>query len=108
MTYPVAFREKVLSVRKRENLTIEEIAVRFDVGKASVSRWIKTPLPKYTRNKPAVKLDREALAKEMTEHPDSYLYERAERFAVSVSGISAALKRLGISRKKKSATSQSG
>jgi hypothetical protein len=29
-----------------------------------------------------------------------YLYERAERFAVSVSGISAAIKRLGFSRKK--------
>ncbi len=74
-----------------------------------MSRWIKTSLPKLTRHKPAVKIDREALAKDIAENPEvTYLYERAERFAVSVLGISAAIKRLGFSRKKKPATSQSG
>jgi hypothetical protein len=39
--------------------------------------------------------------KDLAEHPDDFLYERAARFSVSVSGMGAAVKRLGFSRKKK-------
>ncbi|SFJ16889.1 hypothetical protein SAMN05428978_11443, partial [Nitrosomonas sp. Nm34] len=53
MTYPISFRRKVLSVREKENLSIVQVAKRFDVGVASVMRWIKTPDPKTSRNKPA-------------------------------------------------------
>ena len=52
MTYSSDFRRKVLSVRKREGLTIAQVALRFDVGVASVVRWLKNPEPKRTRNKP--------------------------------------------------------
>ena len=40
MTYPVKFRQQVLSLREREGLTIEQVAARFEVGKASVMRWL--------------------------------------------------------------------
>ena len=40
-------------------------------------------------------------------HPDDYLYERAQRFGCSKSGIEAALKRLGISQKKDLGASKS-
>ena len=43
----------------------------------------------------------QALARDVAEHTDSYQYERAERFGVSQRGIALALKRLGISYKKK-------
>ena len=48
----------------------------------------------------------EALKKDVDENPDSYIYERAERFSISASGMRYALKRLGMSRKKNTKTSQ--
>jgi len=49
----------------------------------------------------------EALKKDVEENPDSFIYERAERFSLSESGMRYALKRLGFSRKKNTKTSQS-
>ena len=46
MTYSSDFRRKVLSVREKEGLTIAQVAARFDVGVASVVRWLKQPEPK--------------------------------------------------------------
>ena len=37
-----------------------------------------------TRNKPATKIDMEALAKDLEENTDSFLHERAEKFSVSL------------------------
>ncbi len=97
MTYSSDFRRKVLSVREREGLTIAEVASRFCVGEASVVRWLKHPDPKSTRNKPATKIDMEALARDVLEHPDAYQYERAKRLGVSEKGIGHALRRMGVS-----------
>jgi transposase len=106
MTYPLSFRRKVLSVRERENLTIAEVAARFCVGIASVTRWLKNPNPKTTRRKPAVKIDPAALARDVREYPDAYQYERARRLGVSQKGIDHALRRMGITYKKNAASSQ--
>ncbi|WP_288998979.1 hypothetical protein [uncultured Psychrobacter sp.] len=38
----------------------------------------------------------------MTDYPDAYYYERASRLGCSKSGVEAAMKRLGYTRKKKS------
>ncbi|TYP67794.1 MULTISPECIES: IS630 transposase-related protein [Nitrosomonas] len=101
MTYPILFRRKVLSVREKENLSIAQVAKRFGVGVASVMRWIKTPDPKTTRNKPATKINMEMLAQDIKNYPDAYQYERAKRLGVSKQGINHALKRLGVTYKKK-------
>ena len=50
----------------------------------------------------------EALRKDVEKYPDSYQYERAERFGVWQSTIGSALKRLGISYKKNSESSEGG
>lgn len=105
MTYPAQFRQKLISVMEREKLTIDKAAIRFDVGSASVSRWKTNPEPQKTRNKPATKINMEALKIDVENHPDSFLSERAERFSVSISGVRYALKRLGISHKKNTKTS---
>lgn len=107
MTYPAKFRKHLLSVMEKEGLEIEEAAKRFAVGTASISRWKTNPDPTLTRNRPAQKIDMEALKKDVENNPDSYIYERAERFCVSASGMRYALERLGISRKKNTKTSQS-
>ena len=100
MTYPISFRRKVLSVREQEGLTIAQTAARFCVGIASVTRWIKNPIPKETRNKPATKIDMAALARDVREYPDAYQAERARRLGVSEKGIGHALRRMNISYKK--------
>jgi len=76
MTYSIDFRRKVLSVREKDRLTISEVAARFCVGVASVVRWLKQPEPKRTRNKPATKIDMDALARDVVEHPDAYASHR--------------------------------
>jgi transposase len=100
MTYSIDFRKKVLSIKDKENLTLEETATRFGIGIASIVRWSNRLEPQLTRNKPATKIDMAALAKDLEMYPHAYQYERAERFKVSQRGIGNALKRLKISHKK--------
>jgi len=83
-----------------EGLSIAQVAARFCVGIASVTRWLKNPNPKLTRNKPATKIDMIALARDVREFPDAYQAERARRLGVSEKGIGHALRRMGISYKK--------
>ncbi len=44
------------------------------------------------------------LAQEVKDHPDAYQYERAKRLGVSTQGINHALRRLGVTYKKKPAS----
>lgn len=108
MTYSIDFRRKVLSVREKEDLTIAEVAARFCVGVASVVRWIKDPEPQLTRNKPATKIDMEALSRDVKENPDAYQAERAKRLGASEKGIGHALRRMGVTYKKNAASPQGG
>jgi transposase len=107
MTYSIDFRKKVLKVREKEGLSVEGVAIRFGVGKASVMRWLIELEPKKTRNKSATKIDMELLKKDIEEYPDSYQYERAERLGASQSGIYWALKRLNVTYKKNTNPSKS-
>lgn len=100
MTYSIDFRRKVLSVREKESLTIAEVAERFCVGAATVVRWLKRVEPQRTRVKPATKIDRIALARDVREYPDAYQSERARRLGVSEKGIGHALRRMNITYKK--------
>jgi transposase len=107
MTYPIEYRLKVLSIREKENLTIAEVAERFCVGIASVTRWLKRVTPQMTRVKPATKIDRIALARDVREYPDAYQAERAKRLGVSEKGVGHALRRMNITYKKNAASSKS-
>ena len=108
MAYSVDFRRKVLDIKERDGLSIEKAAVRFGVGQASIFRWTKRLEPCRTRNKPSVKIDRDCLVRDVEKYPDAYQHERAERLGCSQRGISGALKRFGISRKKNASASGSG
>ncbi|SDY88054.1 Transposase [Nitrosomonas sp. Nm33] len=82
MAYTLDFRRKVLSVRKKEGLTIAEVAARFDVGVASVTRWIKNIYrkPQGLRRR---KIDLDALHQDVLDYPDAYQFERAKRLSVT-------------------------
>ncbi len=107
MTHSLSFRMKVLSVKEKENLSFKKVAKRFDVGVASVVRWSKNLNPLKNRNKPATKIDMEALKRDIQDNPDSYQYERAQRFGVTQTGIWHALKRLKVTYKKNFLSSES-
>ena len=106
MAYSLDFRRKVLSVRKKEGLTIAEVAARFDVGVASVTRWVKNihRKPQGFRQR---KIDLEVLRQDVRDYPDAYQYERAKRLGVAQNAIFLALKKLDITYKKNSEASQS-
>ena len=88
-------------IKQRYHLSFEATAKRFGVGKISILRWSKQIEAKRTRNKSATKIDMEVLKQDVEQYPDAYQYERVKRLGVSRRGIGYALKRLGISRKKK-------
>ena len=106
MTYPLKFREKVFATKDKFDLTFEETSQRFDIPVRTLFRWQRKLEPCTTRNKPATKIDMEALAKDVEMSPNAYLWERAKRFNVRLESIFYALKRLGVSVKKNTQTSQ--
>jgi transposase len=107
MTYSKDFREKVLQIKVREKLSIAKTAKRFDIGTTTLVNWLKGKTPKGKRNKPATKIDMDALAMDIKEYSDAYIYERARRLGYSKNGVWYALKRLGVTYKKSIETSKS-
>ncbi len=107
MSYSIDFRRKVFEIKAKKGLTFEETSEQFGIGIRTLFRWQKRLEPITKRNKPATKIDMDALLRDVQDYPDDYQHERAQRFGVSVSAIGSALKRLGVTRKKKSETSQS-
>ena len=106
MTYSLDFRQKVLSVRVRDELTFDQVSARFSVGVASVVRWSNSPdIKPYVRVKHR-KIDPDLLAQDVEKYPDAYQFERAERFGVCQKAIWSALRRLGVTYKKSIKASQ--
>jgi transposase len=91
VTYSLDFRKKVLSVKKKENLSIRKVAERFDIAYSSICLWLKKLEPIKKRKRTAYKIDMDALKRDIKEHPDAYQYERAERLGVSKHGIAKPL-----------------
>ena len=100
MTYSHDFRSKVLNIRKQESRSMAKVAKRFGISLTSVMRWSNNIESRSTRNKPATKIDMEALKRDIELYPDAYQYERAERLSVSEGCVFHALKRLGVTYKK--------
>jgi len=106
MAYSLDYRQRVMKIKSEENLTFEETSKRFGVSMRTLFNWRQRLEPKETRDKPAIKIDMQALAKDVEEHPDAYQYERAEKFGVSAWAIGLALRRLKVSYKKNSESSK--
>lgn len=108
MTYSLDFRRKVLAMREKEKLSLAKISKRFGIGLNTVMRWTKNIEAKKNRNRPALKIDMEALKQDLKAYPDAYQYERAARLKVSKAAIWYAFKRLKVSYKKNATASKSG
>ena len=103
--YSKQFINKVLALRSE--LSIQKLADKFEISTRTIQDWIKGNFPKGKRNKPNTKLDLECLKKEVLEYPDAYQSERADRLGVSKSCIWYNLRKLAITYKKNTKTSQS-
>lgn len=108
MTYSLHYRRKVLKTREEQGLTIAETADLFNIGVASIVRWLKQPEPQKGRTRPWLKIDLHRLAEDIRHFPDAYQYERAARLGVSQRGICDAMKRMHVTYKKISHPSESG
>lgn len=106
MLYSLSFRRRALRVQEQESLTNQQTADRFGVGIATIARWRQRIEPKpYPKGRKGGKLDMEQLREDVQAYPDDYQYERAARFGVFPRTIGRALKRLGVTYKKNTASS---
>ena len=103
--YSMDFRKKVMEVKQREGLSIRAVAARFSISFNTVMSWSKNITPKVIKRSPR-RIDPNVLFQDVQTYPDSYLYERAKRLGVSVSGIHRTLKNLGVTYKKNFSSSQ--
>ncbi len=100
MTYETSFRKHVFKIKEKEKLTYEQTSKQFGINIRTLFRWKHKPIDTKRRNKPATKINMDALKKDIDNRPDDYNYERAARFEVSTHAIWAAMRRLKISHKK--------
>ena len=108
MAYDKIFRKKVVEIKEKEGLSVQEVGQRFGISSRSVFRWKYKAEPCQTRSKRATKIDMEALKKDVEMYPDGYLKERSKRLHVSESCVFYALRRLKITCKKKRLFTQKG
>ena len=104
MAYSLDFRQRVFAYKEKHQLTFEQTSKHFGINIATLFRWQKRLEPCTTRNRPATKVDMDALIKDIEAFPDDYQWERAKRLNVTQPGIHYALKRLKIRFKKNSKT----
>jgi len=106
MAYSLDFRQRVMRIKKERKLTFEKTSEHFGIGIRTLFRWQERLEPKMKRNKPATKINMNTLKQDIHTHPDAYLFERADRFKVSITGMFYALRRIGITNKKNPHSSQ--
>ena len=105
MGYSTDLRETVLNFIDAGN-SIKSACKLFTVSRSSIQRWRLrliegASLGSKPRIKSPYKVNEAILKTYIAEHPDAYLNEIAAHFNVTDSGISKALSRLKITRKKK-------
>ena len=105
MAYDIKFKKRTIKYHEEGN-SIRKTAKTFGISPNTLNTWLKeyrehgelTIKPKPANN---TKLTEEELLAYFAENDDSYQEETAKHFGVSQSGISRALKRLKITRKKR-------
>lgn len=98
--YPLSFRQKILALKESECLSYADLGKRFLIHPRTIQRWKQRIEPKLKRDKPATKIDMQALRIDIEKHPDRYQWERAKDYNVSAWAIGRAIRRLGITVKK--------
>jgi len=111
MAYDNKFKTKTIEYRKKGN-SVRKTAEAFGISTNTLNTWLKEYdehgefiiKPKPANN---TKLTEQALLSYYEDNPDSYQDETAKHFGVTQAGVSKALKRLGITRKKRQSVTRS-
>lgn len=106
MTYSLDFRTNVLR-HIDIGSTIEVVSKLFSVGTTTIKNWKRLraqtgKLEGSGRPCNPYKIDADALRLYLKEHPDAFLNEIASHFGVTTPAIHTAMKRMNITRKKRS------
>jgi transposase len=110
--YSVDLRNRVLDYLTR-NDDKKAASELFKIGIATVYRWVRLKKEKghvepHHREYVYKKLDYNLLAQYVKDHPDYFLSEIAEHFLVTEQAIFYALKKLKITRKKRTSFTKNG
>lgn len=105
MSKSVDFREAAVAYKLKGH-TLKETADVFGVSVSAVGEWVKKyketgDLSNKPLNRAFKKIDPEKLRAHLKEHPDDTQREIAETFGCCNQAVSKAMKRLGITRKKR-------
>lgn len=103
MSYSKDYKECAVKY-KRDNHTFEETKAIFGMSKSTYYVWEKeydAGFPEKPKRTCEKKINKEALRCAIEEHPDSELWELAEPFACTPQAVFYALKRMGITLKKR-------
>lgn len=118
----IDLRKRVVEAYLAGGVTYLEVARRFSVGEATVSRWLRRyretgsvhPLPHRSGNPPKVDdYGGQLLRQLVRDRPDATLgelaagYKERTEVKLAICMVHRALTRLGITRKKKRSTRQS-
>ena len=105
MAYDNKFKQQVLLYLSKGHSQRETSEV-FGIGTATLKTWKKrlavgTLFELKIRNRKPKKLDPDKLSAYVKSHPDAYLSEIAAEFDCVSSSVCKALKKLGLTRKKR-------
>lgn len=105
MAYSIDLRTRVIRFVESGG-SIAEAARRFEIHRSTVYEWLHlkketASLSKRPLNRRALKLSHDILKQRISENPDMLLKDHAAYFGVRLQSISMALKRIGITRKKR-------
>ncbi|MGL5507933.1 MAG: IS630 transposase-related protein [Paraclostridium sp.] len=104
MSYDIKYKMRAVEYQI-EGHTYKETCKVFKVSETTLTRWIKrakeNDLENKIRERKPKKIYPEKLVEYINEHPDAYLVEIAEEFNCTEGAIRKALKKLGITRKKR-------
>lgn len=110
MSKSVELREAAVKYKLKGH-SLRETAEVFGVSKSAAGKWVKKyketgDLSDKPLNRPFKKIDPEKLKAHIKEHPDDTQKETAKKFGCCIQAVSKAMKRLGITRKKRQTTTK--
>ena len=105
MAYSKDLRKQILK-SVAEGMTIRQAAQFYGISTNTITQWKRNGIERKKRQSKPLKVNHEALLKDVADYPDAFQYERAERLGVTAGAIGYALKQLKISVKKRRANTQ--
>ncbi|MDD3470952.1 MAG: IS630 transposase-related protein [Thermoguttaceae bacterium] len=106
MKYDKRFRERAIAFQEG-GAAFKQLKTVFGIDRKTHNAWVKllretgSVIPEHVFRSRQRKIDKEALRKAVEKKPDAYLSELAALFQCSIPAVFYALKKMGITLKKR-------